>query len=99
MTECGQHKLADNGTTTPELKQLCERILRDYGVPLMAVELVSILKSDYGKDVPTRRLANILLDDNHISRAKKHHLPKHLIRILKDIPSDECEGKWWYWFP
>ena len=97
MTISGLHKLAENGATLPELKQLCEKMLRGYGVPLITLELVSILKSDYGKDVTPYRLANVLKDDTNIFRAKYYQIPEHIAKPLKGLHGVIYNKKWWYW--
>lgn len=98
MTVSGQHKLADNGVTTPELRELCEKILEDYGVPMIAVELVSVLKSDYGRDVSHSRLANILSDDNNIQKGLFESIPRRTFKTFNEKNNLGYYKKLWYWF-
>ena len=91
------HKLADNGVTAPELRQLCEEILRNYSVPLLAIELASILKSDYNKDVSPIRVANTLSDDNKVQRGRFKDIPLRTFKSFNEKNNMEYYKKFWYW--
>ena len=97
MNICGLHKLASNGVTTPELKQLCEKILEDFAVPLIATELASILKSDYNKDVSPIRVANTLGDDNKVQRCRFKDIPLITFKSFNEKNNMGYYKKWWYW--
>lgn len=97
MTVSGQHKLADNGITLPELRMLCEEILENYYVPLIAVELSSILKSDYGRDVSPSRIANTLSDDNKVQRCRFKDIPLRTFKSFNEKDGVSYYKKLWYW--
>lgn len=97
MNVSGLKKLSNEGTTTPELRMLCEKILGDYGVPLIAIELSSILKSDYGKNITANRIANTLSDDHKVQRGRFKDIPLKTFKSLNEKNDMGYYEKWWYW--
>jgi len=95
MTERGLHKLAEAGMTTPELVKLCVSILESYAVPLLAVELASILSSDCGKLATSNRIANVLADNCGVRKGRWGDLPAEYRKLC---PRDGDLSKYtWYW--
>ena len=71
MTNCGYGKLGKNNLTDLELFDLCYEILLVSKADLSSSEISKILKSDYGKDIPSRRISMNLNSDPRFVRAYK----------------------------
>ena len=75
MTNCGYGKLGESNLTDFELFDLCYEILLTSKTSLSSSDLTKVLKSDYGKDIPVRRISMKLISDPRFM--KKYEASKY----------------------